>query len=59
MGARFVRTCETGKRGYSSRAKARKAVRAHSGQWQAVHIYQCRMCGLWHTTSQEQRRPAA
>lgn len=52
--------CPTRKITYRSRAKARQASIAIRSRGQAsrpTYPYHCRMCGMWHLTSQQQQPP--
>lgn len=46
----LVHTPECGKRGYQTRADAKKALRHHrgSGGDRTVRPYECPTCGAWH-----------
>jgi hypothetical protein len=54
---RFTGDCPSGKRGYPSRAKARKAIKTDGGQGGPVGVYRCTVegCDLWHLTSSRTR----
>jgi ribosomal protein L32 len=54
-------SCKTGKRGFTTRAKARKKL-LHGpfvAQRTSKAVYPCPFCGQWHLTSQSRRRQAA
>ena len=53
----YTHCAETGKLGYSSRAKAKthiKRLKRHS-LGQRMSMYVCPFCKMWHVTRQEQR----
>lgn len=53
-------SCPSGKRGFESKAQARRHLRrarrqaASGGHARVRHAYECEFCGRWHMTSQPQ-----
>ena len=46
--------CPSGKRGFTSRAEARRGLKRARGTGAEVRdTYRCEDCGLWHMTSQD------
>jgi hypothetical protein len=59
IGVQCPRRNGTPKSMYRSAAKARQAIRDQNGTGVPLYVYQCQRCGLWHITSQPQRKGGA